>query len=414
MAKKINPLDAVQFKRLIDSVAWSNQQLDLPRKNRIEAIKQFVGFHYSDAGAQKRVPTPFLKLAITIFIRMLAARAPRALISTKEKGFEPTAANLELAVNEVPAEIGLQQTFRQAVCEALFSSGWVKIGLHKVGQVLGHDYGESFVDLVTLDDLILDMTAKHYSLIQYIGNTYWLDYEDVMESDWFPKGPKAELKADEYTLLGQAGEERAESVSVNSSPTLFKEKVLLADVWLPKEKLIVTYAVKSERKLKTLEWDGPELGPYHRLGFDEVPGNLLPLPPVAIWRDLHELANRLFRKLGDQADAQKTVLGFPGGDDEGVIAFQNAKDADGITYTGQDAKLLKVGGVEAATLAFWLQCRDIFSYFASNLDSLGGLAPQAETLGQDKLIAEATSAQLRDMSGSVVDFAKGVFQALAF
>jgi hypothetical protein len=414
MAKMTNPLDDTQFRRLRDSINWADTQLAYPRRKRVEGIKQFVGYHHVQDGAQKRVPTPFLKLAVTIYVRSLAARAPRALISTSESGFEPTAANLELAVNQIPAEIGLQDTLRRLVTEALFSSGWAKIGLHKVGELLGHEYGESFVDVVTLDDLILDMTAKHFDQIQYIGNSYWLDFEDVMESDWFPKKAKSGLKHDEYTVIGLAGEDRAEGIAIDSSTEPFKEKIQLRDVWLPKERAMLTYAVRSERRLKTIDWNGPKLGPYHKLGFDDVPGNLLPLPPVATWRDLHELGNALFRKLGDQADAQKTVPAFSGGNDESVKAFQGAKDGDGIAYQGAPPVNLKTGGVDQVTLAFWLQCRDLYSYFASNLDSLGGLGPQAETLGQDKLISEASSAQLRDMATRVVDFSKDIFQSLAY
>jgi hypothetical protein len=414
MVKMTNPLNDKQFERLHGSIVWSERQLEYPRKKRIESIKQFVGYHYSEDGAAKRVPTPFLKLAVTIYVRSLAARAPRALISTAENGYESVAANLELAVNQIPAEIKLQDTLRRLVTEALFSSGWAKIGLHKVGEVLGHDYGESFVDVITLDDLVLDMAVKHYSQIQYVGNDYWLDHEEVMESDWFPKGAKANLKSDEYKVTGTAGEERAEGISIDGSVDLFRKKVFLRDVWLPKEELVVTYAVNSMKRLKVAEWDGPELGPYPRLSFDDVPGNLMPLPPVATWRDLHDLANSLFRKLGDQADAQKAVAGFPGGNEEGAKAFQKAKDGDGITWNGPAPDELKIGGIDQSTLAFYLQCRDLYSYFAGNLDSLGGLSPQAETLGQDKLISEASSAQLRDMAARVVDFSKDIFRSLAY
>jgi hypothetical protein len=414
MAKMTNVLNDTQFKRLRESIEWSNQQLYRPKEDRINSIKQFVGHHSFQNAAAKRVPTPFLKLAVTIYVRSLAARAPRVMYSTSEAGFEPVAANLELAVNQIPAEIGLQDTLRRLVTEALFSGGWAKIGLHRVGELLGHEYGEPFVDVVTLDDLILDMTAKHYDQIQYIGNDYWLDYEDIMENDWFSKKAKKGLKPDEYSVIGEAGEERAEGISIDSSTEPFKEKILLRDVWIPKEKVLLTYAPKSERRLKTIDWSGPKLGPYHRLSFDDVPGNLMPLPPVATWIDLHEMANAIFRKLGDQADAQKTVLGFSGGDDDSVTAFKGAKDTDGITYQGKKPEKLEVGGVDQTTLAFWLQCRDIYSYFAGNLDSLGGLGPQTETVGQDKLISEASSAQLRDMASRVVDFCKGIFGSLAF
>ena len=56
----------------------------------------------------------------------------------------------------------------------------------------------------------------------------------------------------------------------------------------------------------------------------------------------------------------------------------------------------------------------MFSYFAGNLDSLGGLSPQSETIGQDKLLSEAASSRLKQMAERTVDFAVGIFEALAW
>ncbi|MFA5186691.1 MAG: hypothetical protein WC551_09465 [Patescibacteria group bacterium] len=410
----MNPLSDTEFKRLRESIDWSNRQLEFTRRKRVEAVKQLVGSHYSDGGADKCVPTNFIKLATDIHIRLLAARAPRALITTLRPDLRPTAANLELRVNQIPDEIDLTTTFRKLVAEAIFSMGIVKIGLHTVGKILGHEYGQTFVDLVTIDDYFCDMAAKQMEQIQYEGNDYWLDYKEVMESDMFPKAALSGLKADEYTVIGERGEDRAEGIFSNGSATLFKDKIWLRDVWLPSEELVVTYAVKSEKRLNVVEWEGPERGPYKKLGFSDVPGNLLPLPPVAVWRDIHELANALFRKLANQADGQKTVLGFPGGNDESVIEFRNAKDNDGIKYKGGKPEKLTVGGIDPTTLAFYLQCRDLYSYFADNLDSLGGLGPQTKTVGQDRLISEAANAQLRDMASKFVDCAREVFRAIAW
>lgn len=413
MAKMTNPLDEVQFNRLTESIEWSNRQLEYTRNERIESIRQFIGFHHTVDGSPKRVIVPFLKLAVDIFVRILAPRAPRALFSADEPSLRAEAANLEIAVNMIPREIKLQKTLRRLVTEALFSFGVTKTGLYTVGNAIGYDYGQVFVDVVTLDDLIIDMAAKEMQQIQYIGNDYWLDYEEVMENKWFGKG-KDGLKSDEYTTIGEQGEIRAEAIAQDEDAQLFKDKVWLRDIWIPSEGIMTTYAVTSEKRLKTFEWEGPENGPYDILGFDWVPGNLLPLAPVASWRDLHELANKLYRKLGQQADAQKTVLGFHGDDNEGVENFKKARDGDGIHYGSSEPKVLKAGGVESSTLMFFLQNRDLLSYFASNLDSLGGLSPQAETLGQDKLLSEASGAQLRSMGDQVIDFSRDLFKTLAF
>jgi len=414
MVKKLNVLNEKDFDNLRLSIEWSDRQLEFPKTKRLEAIREFTGYHYSDNASPKRVPVPFLKMAVGIYIRLLAAKAPNVLITTKRNNLKSTAANLEIAVNEIPKEIKLQSTLKELVLEALFSFGVAKVGLADSGEILGHRVGSPFVDVVTLDDFVVDMAAKNFSQIQYIGNRYWMDYEEIMDGGFFDKNRISGMEPDRYTVIGRAGEEKAETITRDEEAQLYKEKKLLCDVYLPGDNVFATYAVEDEKLLRDSEWTGPELGPYLILGFDKVPGNLLPVAPVAIWRDLHELSNSLYRKLGHQADSQKTVLGFSGGDDEGAGNFKGARDGDGIKYKGVKPEKLTAGGVDPTTLAFFMQSKELFSYFGNNLDSLGGLGAQSDTVGQDKLISAASSAQLRDMSSEVIDFARDLFRALAY
>jgi hypothetical protein len=399
----------VNFEDLRKAVDWSISQLEEPRKNRITAIEQFVGSHYSDKGAEKRVPINFLELAVTIYIRQLAARAPRAMVSTSNPRLRPFAKNTEIAMNQVPDEIGLGATIRRAVLEALFSIGIVKVGLCSSGiSVLGHDYGEPFVDIVSIDDYFCDMSAKTRNSMQFEGNDYWIPVDAARAM--YNKGE--DLKPDDHTVIGERGEERAEGISVDEGATLYKDKVWLRDVWLVQENKLVTYGVKSLKLLNVVDWDGPEHGPYHVLGFSEVPGNLLPLPPVALWYDLHDLGNRLFRKLARQADTKKTVAAFAGGNDKDVERLKAASDGEGIQYSGQKPEVITVGGIDSSLLALTLQVRDLFSYFAGNLDSAGGLAVASETVGQEKLISEAASTRLNDMRDETISFARNIFKSL--
>jgi hypothetical protein len=402
------------FQKLTDSIDWANRELEKPRRERISSIRQFVGSHYATNGSEKKVPVNFLKLAVDIYVRQLAARAPRVLISTKFPELKPTAANLQLAVNQIPEEIGLTATLRRLVTEALFSVGIVKTGLHTVGEVMGLPYGEPFVDVVTLDDWFCDMSAKRMDLIQYCGNDYWLPFEEFMDSGFVKRKDRGFLSPDEYSVVDEQGQESGEGISAGESADVYKDRIHLRDVWLPQERVMITYAVTKKRKINDADWEGPEKGPYSVLGYTDVPSNLLPLAPVAVWRDLHELANVVFRKLSNQADGQKSVLGFNSTDEEDIKAFQAAADGDGIPYHGGKPETLTAGGVNNTTLAFYLQVRDLYSYFAGNLDSLGGLAPLTETVGQDKLLSEAASSQLADMSSQTIEVVKGIFRSLAW
>lgn len=400
------------FQQLTKAIDWSIQQMETPRKKRVEAVKEYVGRHYADDGSEQRVPTNMLELAVTIYARMLAVRAPRVLVGTESPELKTMAKNMELALNQVPDEINLGNTLRRAVVEALFSVGILKVGLSKTDTIMGHEYGEPYVDLVTLDDYFCDMSAKNYEQIQFEGNDYWMPLEEVKRNPAF--SDENELSGDDHTVIGEQGQERAESVSQDEGATTYKDRVWLRDVWLPESNQLVTYAVKQGKLLNVVNWDGPKEGPYRRLAFAEVPGNILPLPPVALWRDLHELGNALFRKLGRQADNHKRVLGFSGNDDEAVKRFRDAKDGDGIRWGGQRPETLEAGGIDQSTLAFFLQSRDLYSYFAGNLDSLGGLAPQAETLGQEEIMTNASNARLHDMRDAVYNLSRSVYKTLAW
>jgi len=401
--------------RLFDSIDDSQKELEFIREERIKAIKQFTGRHYATNGPDKRVPVNFLKLAVDIYTRSLAARAPRVMITTKNRELQPVAANLELAVNEIPNEIGLTETFRRWVVEALFTLGVVKVGLSTTSEVLGHAYGEPFVDIVTVDDYFLDMSAKDMDDIQFEGNDYWPTYDGLKQWAELTKREKEDLKPDYNSPhLGSGGQKRAESIAVSRSIMEYKPRVHTRDVWLPDDGLIVTYIVNSKKIVKETKWTGPGNGPYHKLAYSHVPGNLLPVSNVAIWMDLHELGNALFRKIADQADSQKSVLGFTGEDEDAVNAFKNANDGEGIRYGGQQPQRLEAGGVDAKTLAFYLQVKELSSYFAGNIDSLGGLAVQSETLGQDRLISQSASALLRDMSDKTISAIEGVFKDLCY
>lgn len=407
-------LSDIEITRLKRAVDWGVSRMEFPRSSRVSAIRSFCGSYYHEQGNKLPVPVNFLKLAVDIYGRMLTPRNPRVMMSTKVDALKPTAVNLEYAVNEIPREIGLQHTFRKFIVEALFSLGICKVGIHTTGEHLGHPYGSHFVDLVTMDDYFLDMSAKTIEEIQYEGNDYWMNYETLQEAEWVDKKARTKLKPDEPTATGTQGEQRAEGVADGGTPEVFKDRCHLRDIWLPEERIMVTMSAVDELVLAVKDWDGPQPGPYPKLGFGHVPGNLLPLAPVQVWRDLHDLGNRLFRKLGNQADGEKTVLGFDGSDTEGVENFKQAIDGDGITYKGRKPEVLNAGGVKEKTLAFYLQVRDLSSYFAGNLDSLGGLAAMTETVGQDRLMAESASAQVRDMADLTQDAAQEIMRALAY
>ncbi|MEN6306259.1 MAG: hypothetical protein ABFD91_00765 [Anaerohalosphaeraceae bacterium] len=413
-------LPETKLKRLREAICYSRRKLMPFRQQRYDAIRQYVGFHYSDDGTSDRVPVNLLELAVNIYTQQMAARAPKALVQTRFGVLKPMAADFELALNHLIREIRLGQTFRLAVIDALFSMGIVKTGLERRAsvEIAGylHDVGQPFAEVVSLDNWVHDTTATRLEQCQFMGDRYRLPLELVKESKAFKN--TGNLQATVKTAYNESGDTKAESLShgMETDPDEFKDHVELWDIWLPFENLLVTIPAEGEGKpLQIIEWDGPETGPYKILSFSEVPGNIMPLAPSALWMDLHDLANRLFRKLGRQAERQKTVLGVQAGSEDDGDRIVRANDGEALKMDNPDrAREYRFGGIDQPSLAFLLQVKDLFVYLGGNLDSLGGLSPMADTLGQDQLLAQNASKRVADMQDRVIEFSKEVICDLGF
>lgn len=414
--------DDKKRKRLRDAMDKSRRLLKPFRDNRVDFIKQYVGSHYSDDGARDRVPVNLIELATNIYARQLSAKSPKVLVATYKQEIKPKASLLELAINHLLSEIWFDKTMRMVVLDALFGVGIIKVGMYSHGKVevdgFTHDVGQPFADAVHLDDWVHDMSARRYDEVQFAGNRYRLPLEYVQEAEEFDKKARQGLKATrkgEYDR-GESGDS-ADSISQGDTPDKdeYVDFVELWDLWLPMENLVITLPCGGGAPLREIEWEGPEPGPFHMLGFSEVPNNIMPLPPASLWLDLHDLSNRIFRKLGRQGERQKTILGIQDGAARDGELIVKAEDGDAIRMDNPgQAREYRFGGIDQPNMAFFLQLVDKFSYMNGNLDSLGGLSPQAQTLGQDEMLARSASKRVADMQDRVEGFVTNVIKSLAF
>lgn len=398
----------------------SRKELRTFRDKRVEAVKQYVGNHWSDSGASKRVPVNLMELAVNIYTRQLAARCPQVMATAKNPALKPGAARLQLAVNHLLKEIDFERTLQRCVLDAMFGMGILKVGISraisKQVEVEGflHDIGQPFADCIDLDNWVHDVDATVYEQVSFAGSRHRLPLEYVKSSPLFKN-------TDNLVAMTNRGEEdgsdRVESVARGERGIgdSYQDMVEIWDLWLPREQLVVTLADKgSTEPLQIIEWDGPEHGPFHLLGFSDVPGSVLPLPPRAVWEDMHATANILYRKLTSQAQRQKTVYGVKRGRQEDGQRVQKAADGDLFTMDDPTSvKAIVYPGADQATLAMAMHVLDKFSYFAGNLDVLGGLGNSSPTLGQDQLLGASASKRIGAMQDRTVSLAKNVIRDLA-
>lgn len=428
MATEINPLNDRQVSRLRKSITASRQKLAPFRQHRLDFIRQYVGFRYAEkgCGSEEKVPINLLSLAVRIYQRHLSARAPTVLVGTPHMELKPSASLFELAINHLIRQIRLGSVLRNAVLDAIMSMGIVKIGLAMTGQVnidgTLHHTGEPFADVVNLDDWVHDCSAKSYEQAEYAGNRYKIPLDLAKESEFFNKAARDKLTATEQNAMSDPGGEndKAEDISKGKSGYWrdeddWSEKVELWDIFLPREQLIVTMPCDEGPVLKVAEWQGLEAGPFRILSFGEVPGNQMPKSPVQDLFEIHDLTNRVFRKVARQAERQKTwYAAGPGAESDGQRTV-DANDGEVLRMDNpKNIQEVRHGGADPASLAFSIQLQDIFSRMAGNLDTLGGLSPQADTAAQEKLLAGSASKLVSDMQDRTMDFTHDVIADLGW
>lgn len=415
---QFDPKNLENIRQLSKAIGYSWDKLKIFRENKIALLKEYVGSHYSAYGAGDKVPINLLELAFNIYLQRLVAQNPAVSITTDYKKIKEIATRFEMAGNHLIHEIDLGKTLEMAVIGAMFSIGIIKIGLNatkvEYGGVLC-DSGQAFASYVSLDDWVQDMTVNLASNGQFEGNFYnvTIDEFEVMfpGKKYVTRDEQQANRENEHGITEGSGEQREE----------FRKTVRLLDIWLPKFNLILICHTSDDELdpigevLKIVNWTGPERGPYRKLGYGFIENNTMPLAPAMYWRDMHELANKLFSKLGKQADRQKTITGVQRGAEDDGNRVIDAEDGQTIALDNPAAtKEYSYGGISQETLGFLVFLKDTFSYLAGNLDMLGGLGPQSETLGQDQLLSVSASMRIQKMQKATVDFTQGIVEDLLY
>ena len=413
---------SANFRSLSSAAGYSYECLRGFRERRIEAIREYVGSHYSDNGSDDRVPIPLIELALNIYTQRLVANTPRARASAKSDSLAEICDRFELALNDlITNEIDLGSELEDTVVDAIFAMGIIKIGLHaEETEYLGQVFttGKPFAKRVSLDNWVHDVTATSFEECQFMGDRYVRLIDDVVRI----YGEEAAEKVIERKNASD-GNEKAKDVTERDgfAQDEYRPTCYLWDVWLPRERKVITCSDSGDpgdpfgEILAEINWEGPKHGPYRILRFSTVPDNLMPLPPVALWRDLHELANVLFRKLGRQAQREKSLLCYQKGAEKDADRIKNADDGEVIPVDSPERSGEKRwGGISQQTLASLIHVKDLFSYLAGNLDVLGGLGPQSETLGQDQLLSASASQRIQKMQKKVTIWVVGIIRDLGF
>jgi hypothetical protein len=404
--------------RLLKAIKSSRDAMEPFRRVRKELIRDYTGSWYSEGGARSKTLVNLMNQTARIYTVALAANNPQVLVSTPRDEAYPFARRFEVNLNKLIGDMNLSQTFRSIVLDAFFCLGCGVVmmrdtetrfhGMLESEEDVWLDPGEPWLNRVSFDDLLLDMPAKELTKMRYCGHRYRADYEKVMDEPGYSKKAKGKLKPtsrEQGDATGAARDIASEHGQANDDD--LKDMIWLQDIWIAENKSVVTMACDQELEpLIERDWTGSQAGPYKFLSLGDTPDNLIPTSPAINLKGMHDLQNRLHRRMEDDSDAHRVLNVYPpSGTDDAEKIRKGQRNSWHRMNDPKSIQQVEVGGIDQRDMAMATFIQDEYDRFAGNLQAMGGLGPQAATLGQEELIHGQLSRNVADMRMAVVSFA---------
>lgn len=414
---------------LCSAIQKARQQLEWFRAIRVKMVKQTLGGWWSPDAAEKPTPINLMAMYQQIVGGKLIPKNPRVMLSTFEKEHKPAVSIMEQWANDEIENINLANSLRRIVTDALYCIGIAKVGIatpadaESQGWTLG--VGEPFIERVDLDDFVFDIHAKDLSEAGYIGNRFRVPLRLVKSSGLY--GKRGDITGNPDRLFNNEGDERIGMLGrgYNSDDEDYEEFIDLWEIWLRREGRVITltdddlsggadeYHGKGRRRcLRDVKWIGPASGPYHFLSLEMVAGNAIGKGPIQNIYDLHLAINNITRKLIRQCQDTKKITMVSGGKSEDGKRVNDTPD--GHACAVDDPKSIVQVNMNEPNQPLALLLEAFIKHCsaqAGNLELLGGLGPQARTLGQDKLNEASSSATIGTMQTDTMDFVASVLKS---
>lgn len=368
-----------------------------------------------------------ISLYVNIVSRNLISKNPRVMLSTFDKAQKPTVSAAETWMNQELVRQDFAGTLQRIVLDALFSIGIAKCCLATPGDAAtagwGLHAGQPYLTRVDLDDFVFDYRARDFNEVQFIGHRYRMPLEIAKGFEHFDAKARERLEVSTQITYNRQGDERIGEIGrdYHGYDEDLYDMVDLWEFYLPQEKVIKTFTESDLSgptsswegakpiALRAQEWIGPESGPYTILGYQTVPGNIFPKGPVLDLVDLHELANEGYRKLSRQFGKLKKVTLCSRSNPEDGEAINKANDGDSVPVDDPKSVMdVTTGGGDAGLMQWTLEVIKRFMEQGGNLMTMGGLAPQAQTLGQEELLSQQSNGQVASMQDVTVSFVSKV------
>jgi hypothetical protein len=403
------------------------------REIRVSMVREYVGDHYSEEGARRRVILNLLSEYVRVVGRALVPKNPRVLYSTFDKKIRPVIKGVQKWANKEIEKMELENTLRRVVIDALFGP----VGIAKIclaapidAACLAWNFkaGQPIMQHIDLDDFAYDVHCNDLLEAGWIAHRVRVPVEVIKDDPKNYSKQRKLIQASEDRFYNMEGDERISIISRGyySNQEEWDDFTDIWEVYLPHHRQIMVFAddqvngpntkgFKAE-PLAVRRWIGPDQGPFLFLGYNLVPGNAMFKGPLQDLFNLHLDANMTQRKISRTIERMKELTCIGGGAGEDADRINKEPDGNAVRVDRPDMIVPRVFGgmalqqLQATGMLFGQQ----FNQQAGNLELLSGAGAQSPTLGQDRMLDSNANAGVQSMVDDTINFTSKALNRLGW
>lgn len=391
------------------------------RMARLHFLKQYVGPYYDKVeGETGTAAINMIFNAIRVLVPTMVMNFPKHTIETPYMAIRQYAELLGLALDQHDKKIRIADIYRRVIVDAIFTLGILKTGLaqsdsvYAIDDETNIDPGTVYTEAVDFDNFVVDPNSREHMFrdAMFMGDRITVPRKMLLDSGLYDN--------DLIDQLPRAGnisqpETKAENISKEEidqqENSDLEDDVEIVELWVPSANAIVTIPgtkdVMFDDYLRVDDYYGVKEGPYTLLALTPpVPGNPMPIPMVGVWHDLHVLANRMAKKVVEQAERQKTIIGYKRASADDAQQVRDAGDGEGVAMDDPDAvREFNLGGQQNSNERQLDSLESWFNMMAGNPAQVGGQNIEAKSATAANLLQQNAGVGLEDMKDMVYKMA---------
>lgn len=402
--------------KLQEAVEQGYKRLQNFRSARLMFLKQFVGQWYdAEGGVVGNEPLNLIFNAIRVLVPNIVFNFPKHTVETEFLAYREYGNMMGQALSAHDRKINIRDIYSRGIVDAIFTMGIWKTGIADSGSAITFEQGESvdpgtvYTANVDFDNFVFDPNARKIEEGMFVGDKIRTSRLGLLESGLYNNELIEQLpSANSHGDLGKEGSDGLSAHSINFLETGdLEDEVEVWELWVPRAKATVTIpaggGMAAKDFLRVTDHYGPDTGPYTYLSLTPpVPNNPVPIALVGVWYDLHIMANKMVRKVMDQADRQKSIVGYRRSAADDAQEALDASDGEAVAMDDPDGlKTFQFGGQESSNEQHIQQLQTWFNMMAADPQGMSGISGGDESATKSKILQGHASIGLEHMKDLV-------------